>query len=288
MTIEIYLKGNTKIIDQCNCSNHRCNIFKWNEGVEDDVRHQVLMNTQRFEDLLLNMDENIDIDNCVDNLNKVLTDIFEQNTKSESIYREHCDFCVGQVKTFIAKNDKRWFNQECKTLYKQYQMALDRLNKYRSNENRLSLNLAKQRYKYLENKLKRQNKNQQGNMLSKLRKSNPKRFNNKFKKRKQPVIHDISLEKFEEHFKNLTSKDNTGDINHDTTETVFDELDRPFDENELDVCITKLKRNKAIGIDNIMNEYILMSKNLIKPVLCKLFNNILNTGNFPKSGSEVS
>ena len=53
-------------------------------------------------------------------------------------------------------------------------MAIDSFNKYRSNENRLSLNLAKQRYKYLENKLKRQYKNQQGNMLSNLRKSNPK------------------------------------------------------------------------------------------------------------------
>jgi hypothetical protein len=61
------------------------------------------MNTQKFEDLLLNIDENIDIDNCVDNLNKVLTDIFEQYTKSESIYREHCNFWVGQVKTFSAK-----------------------------------------------------------------------------------------------------------------------------------------------------------------------------------------
>ena len=62
---------------------------------------------------------------------------------------------------------------------------------------------------------------------------------------------------------------------------MFDELHRPFDENELDLCITKLKRDKAIGIDNIMNEYISMSKNWIKPVLCKLFNNILNTDNFP-------
>ena len=100
-------------------------------------------------------------------------------------------------------------------------MAIDSFNKNRSNENRLSLNLARQRYKYLENKLKRQYTNQQGSMLSKLRKSNPKRFYRKFKKRKKPVIHDISLEKFEEHLKNLTSKDNTGDINHDTTETVF-------------------------------------------------------------------
>ena len=69
-------------------------------------------------------------------------------------------------------------------VYKQYQMAIDSFNKNRSNENRLSLNLAKQRYKYLENKLNRQYKNQQGNMLSKLRKSNPKRLYRKFKKRK--------------------------------------------------------------------------------------------------------
>lgn len=134
VTVEIYLKGKIKIIDQCNCSNHRCNIFKWNEGIEDDVRNQLLMNTQKFEDLLLNIDDNIDIDNCVDNLNKVLTDIFEQHTKSETIYREHCDFCVGQVKTFSAKNDKPWFTEECKTLYKQYQMAIDSFNKYRSND----------------------------------------------------------------------------------------------------------------------------------------------------------
>jgi hypothetical protein len=45
-----------------------------------------------------------------------------------------------------------------------------------------------------------------------------------------------------------------------------------------------LKRDKDIGFDNIMNEYIYisMSKHLIKPVLCKLFNTILNTGNFPE------
>jgi hypothetical protein len=41
--------------------------FKWNEGYDDDVRNNSLMNTQKFEDLLLNIDENIDIDNCVDN-----------------------------------------------------------------------------------------------------------------------------------------------------------------------------------------------------------------------------
>ncbi|VDI46956.1 Hypothetical predicted protein [Mytilus galloprovincialis] len=44
----------------------------------------------------------------------------------------------------------------------------------------------------------------------------------------------------------------------------------------------KLKRDKSTGYDDIMNEYILFGKTLLKPVLCKLFNNILCSGNFPE------
>ena len=44
----------------------------------------------------------------------------------------------------------------------------------------------------------------------------------------------------------------------------------------------KLKRDKATGFDNIMNEYLITGKTLLLPILCKLFNNILDTGNFPE------
>lgn len=118
------------------------------------------MNTQMFEDLLTNMDENSDVDNCVDNLNKLLSDIFEGYTKSEINFQKHCDLCEVTNRKFSAKNDKPWFTDECKTLYNEYQRSIDSFNKYRSNDNRLILNLAKQRYKRLENKLKRQYKNQ--------------------------------------------------------------------------------------------------------------------------------
>ena len=44
----------------------------------------------------------------------------------------------------------------------------------------------------------------------------------------------------------------------------------------------KLKRDKATGFDNIMNEYLITGKTLLLPILCKLFHNILDTGNFPE------
>ena len=51
--------------------------------------------------------------------------------------------------------DKPWFTEDCKELYRQYQKALDVFNKNRNEENRLQLNIAKQKYKVTENKIKR-------------------------------------------------------------------------------------------------------------------------------------
>ena len=49
----------------------------------------------------------------------------------------------------------------------------------------MKLNLEKQKYKHLENKLKRLYKNKQRNMFNSMRTSNPKRFNGKFRKREK-------------------------------------------------------------------------------------------------------
>lgn len=288
LSVQFYLRDNTVNLfkDQCTCSDHVCNIFKWRNECEDDVRKSVLSNAQQFEDLMTNIDENSDINVCVDELNKLLSDIFEQYTKTEIKYKKHCDICTDDYKQYKTATDKPWFTDECKNLYNAYQRALGTFNKYRSNENRLHLNLAKQRYKCSESKLKRQYKNQRGNMLSSLKRANPKQFYRKFKTRKKRINHEITIEQFEEHFKNLTSNPDLysrddSDGSDEIKDEVFDELDLPFTENELDDGIKKLKRDKSTGFDNMMNEYIIMSKNFIKPVLCKLFNCILNTGNFP-------
>ena len=54
---------------------------------EDDVRESLAANAQLFEDLLINMDEDSDVNICVDKLNKLLSEIFEQYTKSEKLFK---------------------------------------------------------------------------------------------------------------------------------------------------------------------------------------------------------
>jgi 2-phosphoglycerate kinase len=53
-------------------------------------------------------------------------------------------------------------------------------------------------------------------MITNLRRHNPKKFNRKFRKRKQLNVHNITLEQFKEHFSNLMNiQDNNIDRNNE-------------------------------------------------------------------------
>ena len=52
-------------------------------------------------------------------------------------------------------------------------------------------------------------------------------------------------------------------------------------DEEFDTKISKLKANKAPGIDNIQNEILKVGKDFIKRHLKPLFNRILRTGKYP-------
>lgn len=95
------------------------------------------------------------------------------------------------------------------------------------------------------------------------------------------MISNITLQQFEEHFKTLVNND-TGIVNPEIDENVFAELDAPFTEIEVERYLRRLKRYKSTGLDNIMNEYLLTGNKILIPVLCSLFYNILNAGNFPE------
>lgn len=45
-------------------------IFKWNDESEDEVKNNILLNAQKFEDVLQIIDENTGIDQSVESLNR--------------------------------------------------------------------------------------------------------------------------------------------------------------------------------------------------------------------------
>ena len=58
------------------------------------------------------------------------------------------------------------------------------------------------------------------------------------------------------------------------------EMNRDINDSEVNTHVDKVKNGKAHGVDRILNEAIKASKNLILPLLTKLFNMIFNEGIF--------
>ena len=59
-------------------------------------------------------------------------------------------------------------------------------------------------------------------------------------------------------------------------------INQPFTEEEVHTQIQKLKNNKAVGIDNILNEFIKASTFKLIAAITKLFNIVLDSGTIPK------
>jgi len=77
-----YLKGNEVNKNICACSNHMLDIFKWNDESEDEVKNNILLNAQKFENVLQIIDENTGIDQSDESLNILLTYIYSSSLRS--------------------------------------------------------------------------------------------------------------------------------------------------------------------------------------------------------------
>ena len=131
------------------------------------------------------------IDDTVNEMNVILSNIAEKYTKNELTKTVMCDYCRNGKRrnlTTSVTRENPWITDECKRLYIDYKRALLKFSKLRSDENRLELNLSKQRFNRMENNLKSRYYNQRGNMLSTVRRTNPKYFHMKFRKRKKKQL----------------------------------------------------------------------------------------------------
>ena len=63
--------------------------------------------------------------------------------------------------------------------------------------------------------------------------------------------------------------------------TVYPELDNPFTVDEVVSSVKLLKRNKAYGGDNLLNEYFIETVDILAPHICNMFNKIIDSGFFP-------
>ena len=69
-------------------------------------------------------------------------------------------------------------------------------------------------------------------------------------------------------------------------DTIYEELDCAFTEQELRRAVFSQKDNKSPGIDSISSEIIKTSYDFISPFLIQLYNRMFNTGEYPRSWGE--
>ena len=134
-------------------------------------------------------------------------------------------------------------------------------------------------------KAKQQSRKKFEQKLRTIKTTNPKSYwkllnSSKNKAEKIPA----SINDLYEHFKYLNEHSNTinDNIPNDNSIHFQPEPDYDFTDEEIRHIAKNLKKNKATGDDNILNEYIYSTIDLFLPVYKKLFNYILHTGNVPQ------
>ena len=121
-----------------------------------------------------------------------------------------------------------------------------------------------------------------------LRKSKPQEYW-KLLNTKQKRVCDVSLESFYKHFENMQNihledgiTDNDTCINEHIKISNY-VLDMYFTEADVKRGIKNLKCNKSCGIDELTNEYLRGTEEILLSVWTLLFNRILDTGSIPSS-----
>ena len=135
-----------------------------------------------------------------------------------------------------------------------------------------------------------------GDLVSRL--SNLKSFWNKLKNLTgtRKSLNNITKEQWKSHFELLFASgeaeegaDNVdvgdNDFEYDITENKLDDIifNAAITDEEIIKAVKSLKRGKSSSQDELIPNFFIYSIELILPLLIKLFNRILDTGDFPSS-----
>ncbi|MCG8034442.1 MAG: reverse transcriptase family protein [Candidatus Thiodiazotropha taylori] len=185
--------------------------------------------------------------------------------------------------------DKPWFGAQCKSARRKYFLAKRANRQLRTESSRNSLLRMSKAYKRTLNKHINNYKKSRRNTLRQMQAKEPKKywnFLNSLKTKNAPETPSVDV--FYDFFKEVYSSDTQNDQNNDDTPVNFnlehsnETLNSPFTTKEISICISKLKNSKSPGHDDILNEYIKLTADIMTPTYVSLFNIILKTGFIPE------
>ena len=247
------------------------------------------------------------------NVNKLVTQLDEISNSSQ-IQCTDIDSVVSQIETlFISTAEssfgyrretkrtenldkpksKPWFNRECRGARDTYHNVRKLYNKHKTPHLKNLLKDVSKTYKVTIAQNSRKFRNLKIDKLKNLKFAKPKAFwkiINSVDKKKE---HMAPLNDLYEYFKSLNEEPNSG---HSPTESDWgcpqseetrrppnNDINVPFTEKEIITAVKNLKNNKSQGLDNILNEQLKSTIQVMSPIYVKLFNIIFDTGLVPES-----
>lgn len=197
-----------------------------------------------------------------------------------------------QVSKKKNKKSNTWYDSECRYLKKKLQDTIKQLNCTHNSHSqtlRKDYFIIKKKYKKLVKKKHREYKNL---IFDEIKRLDPKSKGlfweclNNLRKTKKVTKNDITPDEWDTHFKSLLFdksetplENNAQSLDEDCDDSI---LNASFTEKEIQQHINKLKTKKAPGSDGILNEMIKHGRFYLVPLINKLFNDIMNSGSFPK------
>ena len=86
---------------------------------------------------------------------------------------------------------------------------------------------------------------------------------------------------FVQYTRNNLNQENSDPRESNSTQNINIDINKPITEKEILTAVKKLKNNKSPGVDNILNEHIKSTIQIMLPIYTKLFNIIFDTGIVP-------
>ena len=260
------------------------NKLHWDTARSADLIHELGSKRINFDSILHDINTDvIDVDNGIRKLNDLIINcsykVFGRTVKK------------GINRTFPSKQRSKWFNNECKQAKAEFLITKRELKRCNSDVNNHNYNKARQEYRKIKRVAKAKYLTHEQSLLSDLSKNNTKQFwkkINEYKNTRKVVYNDKSLHDFANYFKELsnTSNSNVNILNEEFDEVdhniSIDELDKPFDIDEISRVIISLKRNKSSGFDNIAADFFIDARYFIVLYLVHLFNKIFDNGVYPE------
>ena len=197
----------------------------------------------------------------------------------------------GNPNNLTYFSNKSWFTKTCHRFRKKYHAAKKQHNQLRTLRNYTHLKNMSRKYKQSLDHAINQHRSLMQTNIKHLRKNNSKEFwkiINKDKKKDTNI--QANLDELFYHFRTSCNADNpvvtpTLPTAHYTDTSNNEILNSDITENEVKKAILKLKNGKAAGDDNVLNEYIKCSADIMIQTYTNLFNEILHSGIYPSAWS---